>query len=68
MSTCTQRVAIVCKEIGIDYELTIVDMANGEHKTPDYVENKQPFGAVPVLVVGSIASHIYPCLMTYLSE
>ncbi|KAF8597094.1 glutathione S-transferase [Ceratobasidium sp. AG-I] len=50
MSTCTQRVAVVCNELGIDYELMTVDMANGEHKSPEYLENKQPFGAVPVLV------------------
>lgn len=52
MSTCTQRVILVCKELGIDYELIIVDMAKGEHHSPEFIETKQPFGAVPVMIVG----------------
>ncbi|CAE6367791.1 unnamed protein product [Rhizoctonia solani] len=50
LSTCTKRVAIVCREIGIDYELVNVDLATGEHKTEAFLEQKQPFEAVPVLV------------------
>ncbi|KAF8597093.1 glutathione S-transferase [Ceratobasidium sp. AG-I] len=50
MSTCTQRVAVVFKELEIDYELITVDLAKGEHKAPDFIDTKQPFGAVPILV------------------
>ena len=54
MSTCTQRVAVVLKELGIDHELITVDLAKGEHKTPEFMDTKQPFGAVPILVVSFI--------------
>ncbi|CAE6465267.1 unnamed protein product [Rhizoctonia solani] len=50
VSTCTKRVVTVCKEIGIDYELIPVNLAVGEHKSEVFLEQKQPFGAVPVLV------------------
>ncbi|CAE6382776.1 unnamed protein product [Rhizoctonia solani] len=50
LSTCTKRVITVCKEIGINYELIPVDLAAGEHKSEVFLEQKQPFGAVPVLV------------------
>ncbi|CAE7134721.1 unnamed protein product [Rhizoctonia solani] len=50
VSTCTKRVVTVCKEIGIQYELVPVDLAVGEHKSEAFLEQRQPFGAVPVLV------------------
>ncbi|KAG8710023.1 hypothetical protein FRC11_004945 [Ceratobasidium sp. 423] len=49
LSTCTKRVATVCKEVGVNYELVPVDLATGEHKTEAFLSQKQPFGAVPVL-------------------
>lgn len=60
-SMCTQRVLTVVKELGIDIELVPIDFAKQEHKTKEYLETKQPFGVVPVLVsytprVGSLAS------------
>ncbi|KAF8516155.1 glutathione S-transferase-like protein [Hysterangium stoloniferum] len=48
LSTCTRRVAVVCKELGIPYEFVAVNLAVGEHKTPAYLE-KQPFGQVPAI-------------------
>ncbi|KAJ1302597.1 hypothetical protein OPQ81_002914 [Rhizoctonia solani] len=50
LSTCTKRVVAVCKEIGVKYELIPVNLATGEHKSKEFLEQKQPFGAVPVLV------------------
>ncbi|KAH7338782.1 glutathione S-transferase [Rhizoctonia solani] len=50
VSTCTKRVVTVCKEIGVQYEFVPVDLAAGEHKSEAFLEQKQPFGAVPVLV------------------
>jgi len=47
-STCTRRVAVVCKELGIPYEFVAVNRAADEHKTPAYLE-RQPFGQVPVI-------------------
>ncbi|CAE6472752.1 unnamed protein product [Rhizoctonia solani] len=50
MSTCTQRVVTVCNELGINYKINTIDFAAKEHKSPEYIATKQPFGAVPVLV------------------
>jgi len=50
MSTCTQRVLTTLVEKGLKYELVNVDFAAGEHKSPKYLEEKQPFGVIPVLV------------------
>jgi glutathione S-transferase len=56
MATCTKRVAIVCNEIGLKYEIIPIDMANGAHKAPEYLDTMQPFGVIPVLEVGSTFS------------
>ncbi|CAF0760156.1 unnamed protein product [Adineta ricciae] len=50
MSTCTQRVTTTLAEKGLKYELVNVDFAAGEHKSPKYLEEKQPFGVIPVLI------------------
>lgn len=47
-STCTRRVAAVCKELGVEYEIKQVDWAN--IKTPEHLAI-QPFGQVPVMEV-----------------
>lgn len=48
MSTCTRRVALVCKELGIEYKIDLVDLFTGENKKKEYLE-KQPFGQIPVM-------------------
>ncbi|CAE6414497.1 unnamed protein product [Rhizoctonia solani] len=50
MSTCTQRVVTTCNELGINYNVVNVDFLTKEHQNPEYIETKNPFGAVPVLV------------------
>ncbi|CCO36885.1 hypothetical protein BN14_11032 [Rhizoctonia solani AG-1 IB] len=50
MTTSTQRVITACNELGIKFKIVAIDLATGEHKSPEYVETKQPFGATPVLV------------------
>ncbi|TFK65105.1 glutathione S-transferase-like protein [Pluteus cervinus] len=47
-STCAQRVALICHEKKIPFELFIVDMKTGEHKSATYLE-KQPFGQIPYI-------------------
>ncbi len=39
---------VVAGEIGVPLELVMVDFANGEHKTPVFVQH-QPFGQMPYL-------------------
>lgn len=41
-STCTHRVTLVCKKLGVDYEIKVVDIT--------LTKMRQPFGMVPVLV------------------
>lgn len=48
MSTCTRRVRCVLEEMGLPYELILVDLAKGEHKQAAHL-SRQPFGQVPVL-------------------
>jgi glutathione S-transferase len=49
ISTCTKRVAVVATEIGVPYELVVVNLMKSEQKAPEYME-KQPFGQVPYIV------------------
>jgi glutathione S-transferase len=48
ITTCTKRVAVIFKEMNVEYELVPVDIFAGEQKTPAYLE-KHPF-KVPFLV------------------
>ena len=52
-SPWVRLVAAVLKEKQIPFELIPVDLANGEQKTPDYLE-KHPFGQVPYIVCDSL--------------
>ena len=45
-STCTRRVAAVCKELGVVYTIKTVDFT--ALKTPEHLEI-QPFGQIPIL-------------------
>ncbi|KAG6855729.1 hypothetical protein H0H87_011581 [Tephrocybe sp. NHM501043] len=47
-STCTRRVGAFLREKEIPFELVEVNFAQGEHKSPAYLE-KQPFGQVPYI-------------------
>ncbi|KAG6897266.1 hypothetical protein C0992_002918 [Termitomyces sp. T32_za158] len=47
-STCTQRVVTVLLEKQVPFEVIAVDLAQGEHKSPAYLE-KQPFGQIPYI-------------------
>ena len=49
LSTCTQAIMVVAKEIGVQYEIVPVNFAIAEHKSPEFLK-LQPFGQVPVLV------------------
>ncbi|KAJ7156505.1 glutathione S-transferase-like protein [Mycena crocata] len=47
-STCTRRVALVCKELQVPYELIQVDLTKGEQRSPAHLA-RQPFGVVPTI-------------------
>ncbi|QRV93599.1 glutathione S-transferase [Ceratobasidium sp. AG-Ba] len=46
-STCTQRIVIICNELGIKYDLVLVDLVKGEQRKPEFIDNMHPFGQVP---------------------
>ncbi|CAM4822931.1 unnamed protein product [Rotaria magnacalcarata] len=48
-STCTKRVLATLHEKGIKFEFHPIDITKGEQKDPRYIEEKQPFGVIPVL-------------------
>ncbi|CAF2052624.1 unnamed protein product [Rotaria magnacalcarata] len=48
VSTCTQRVRCVLEEMGLPYEIFLVDLSKGEHKQTTHLAI-QPFGQIPVL-------------------
>ena len=48
LSTCTRRVALICKEKNVPYELVPVDITKDAHKLPEYTA-VQPFGQVPYI-------------------
>jgi glutathione S-transferase len=50
LSPYAQTVMVTCNELGINYELIVVDLIEDEQKLPEFIE-KQPFAAVPVFVV-----------------
>ncbi|CAE6460961.1 unnamed protein product, partial [Rhizoctonia solani] len=39
-----------CNELGVKYQVVNIDFLAKEHKSPEYIATKQPFGAIPVLV------------------
>ncbi|EGO03796.1 hypothetical protein SERLA73DRAFT_175447 [Serpula lacrymans var. lacrymans S7.3] len=48
MSTCVRRVALICKEKNVPYEIVPIDFSKAEHKSASYLE-KQPFGQIPYI-------------------
>ena len=52
-SPWVRLVAAVLNEKQVPFELIPVDLSNGEHKTPEYLE-KHPFGQIPYIVCDSL--------------
>lgn len=48
-SPYVRLVATVLSEKKVPFELVLVNLAKGEHKTPDYLD-KHPYGQVPYIV------------------
>ena len=51
-SPWVRLVAAILQEKKVPFELVSVDLANGEHKSPEYLA-KHPFGQVPYIVSDS---------------
>ena len=48
---CTRRITVVCRELGIDYKVAVIDIFKGVQKEKEFL-SKQPFGQIPVIDVG----------------
>lgn len=48
LSSCTQRVLIVSKEVQVPVEFVEIDLFSGQHKSQEFLQH-QPFGQVPYL-------------------
>ncbi|KAK7462166.1 hypothetical protein VKT23_007769 [Stygiomarasmius scandens] len=66
-STCSRRVATVLFEKKIPFELVLVDMAKGEHKSAAHLEN-QPFGQVPYIDDDGFILHESRAICRYLES
>ena len=53
-SPVARIVAAVLLEKQVPFELVLVDLAKGEHKTPEYL-TQHPYGQVPYIVCVSLA-------------
>ncbi|KAH7383404.1 thioredoxin-like protein [Cadophora sp. MPI-SDFR-AT-0126] len=51
-SACTQRVILVLRELGVEYDFIPVALMKGEHKDPKYTQDVHPFGRIPTLKDG----------------
>jgi len=51
LSSATRRAALVLIEKQVPFEFVKVNLAQGEHKKPEYVGKYHPFGQVPALEV-----------------
>lgn len=48
MSTCTRKVMMTAAETNTPFEMSVIDLAKGEHKQPLHL-GRQPFGRVPAI-------------------
>ncbi|KAJ7250728.1 glutathione S-transferase [Mycena rebaudengoi] len=47
-SSCTRRVAVICKELNVEYSLIPIDITKGEQRSAANLA-RQPFGLVPTI-------------------
>jgi GSH-dependent disulfide-bond oxidoreductase len=62
-----QKVTFAMQELGLDCELVPVNLAAGEHKSPEFLA-KTPAGRTPVLVDGDLTLSESQAILAYLGE
>uniref|UniRef100_A0A8H7TNM8 glutathione transferase n=1 Tax=Bionectria ochroleuca TaxID=29856 RepID=A0A8H7TNM8_BIOOC len=53
-STRTQKVLLTLEELGIKYDLELIDLGKGQHQSSEYVKKHHPFAKVPVFQDGEV--------------
>lgn len=66
-NTRTTRTTWALEEAGAEYELIPIDLARGEHKTPDFLK-LSPGGKVPALIDGDLLLTESAAICTYIGE
>lgn len=67
LSGNSYKVQLFLSLLGLEYQLTSVDLMSGEHRQPDFLE-LNPLGQVPVLVDGPIIIRDAQAILTYLAR
>ncbi|WP_430474575.1 glutathione S-transferase family protein [Thalassospira lucentensis] len=67
LSGHAHRAHLFLSLLGVDHELVEVDMANGAHKSPEFLK-LNPFGQVPVLEDGDVAIADSVAIMIYAAK
>jgi glutathione S-transferase len=66
-STASMTPHILLEELGVAFELELVDRTSGKHKTPEYLK-LNPNGLIPVLVDGDITLFETAAITLYLVD
>ena len=67
LSTCTRRVMTTCIEKNVEYELVVVDLTKGEHKSPEYMAKQvsallqATAGLMPLAQLRSLPAIVASC-------
>lgn len=67
LSANTHRAQALLGVLGVDYDYVTVDLKEGEHKRPAYLE-LNPLGQVPVLVDDDLVLRDSIAIMTYIAQ
>ena len=65
--TRSDRALWILQELGIDYELKLMNLKSGDHKKPDYL-NINPYGLVPALEDDTISIYESVAICMYLAD
>jgi glutathione S-transferase len=67
LSANGRKVLAVCRQLGLDAEVHLVDVYNGEGRTPEYLAIN-PSGKIPTLIDGAFTLFESNAILIYLAE
>ena len=66
-STCSRKVICTCHELGVPFELEVVDLMKDEHLRPEHLA-LHPFGKIPVIDDAGLLLYESHAIIQYLDE